>query len=169
MSFNNFSEIQKIIDAEKRYKLIVVTDLFELSEDIHYFLNLINQMLEKDGKVLITSINPKWNRILGVFEFLKLKNRTNKRNYIPPKKINTIARSSGLELLLTNTRQIFPFSLFGVGTFVNKLLELLLFYLNIGIKTYSLFRPLFNTKKTGSKSIIVPAKNEAGNLEGLDK
>ena len=167
MSFNNFSEIQKLIVAEKRYKLIVVTDLFELSEDIHYFLNLINQMLEKDGKVLITSINPKWNRILGVFEFLKLKNRTNKRNYIPPKKINTIARSSGLELLLTNTRQIFPFSLFGIGTFVNKLLELLLFYLNIGIKTYSLFRPLFNTKKTGSKSIIVPAKNEAGNLEGL--
>ena len=167
MSFNNYSEIQKLIEAGGKFKLIVVTDLFELSEDIHYFLNLINKLLENDGKLLITSINPKWNRILSYFEFLKLKNRTNKRNYIHPKKINTIARSSGLELLLTNTRQIFPFSLFGIGIFLNKLLEFLLFYLNFGIKTYSLFRPLFNTKKTESKSIIVPAKNEEGNLEDL--
>ena len=138
-----------------------------MSEDIYDFLLKIGQILEDDGKLLITSINPKWNNILKLFEVFKFKKSTKRRSYINPKKINNIARSAGLELISTNTRQIFPFHIYGLGTFLNRILELLFFYLNIGIKTYSLFRFINIKQKKYSKSIIVPAKNEEGNLEEL--
>ena len=73
----------------------------------------------------------------------------------------------GLELISTNTRQVFPFKLFGFGTFLNKTLEFIFFYLNIGIKTYSLLRFINVGNNKMSKSIIIPAKNEAGNLKEL--
>ena len=117
--------------------------------------------------MLITSINPKWNNILRLFEIFRFKNKTKRRSYINPKKINNIARSAGLELISSNTRQLFPFYIFGLGTFINKLLEFLFFYLNLGIKTYSLFRFINTRENKYSKSIIVPAKNEEGNLEEL--
>ena len=68
-----------------------------------------------------------------------------------------------------NTRQILPFSIFGLGAFINKIFEFLLSLLNIGIKTYTLFRFENSSKKEMSKSIIIPAKNEEGNLEELLK
>ena len=46
-----------------------------------------------------------------------------------------------------NTRQILPFSIFGLGAFINKIFEFLLSLLNIGIKTYTLFRFENSSKK----------------------
>mgnify|MGYP001168147983 CR=1 FL=1 len=153
--------------SQKKYDLVVITDLFELSDDIYLFLKKITQFLEPSGKLLITSINPKWNNLIKVFELLKLKNITKRRNYIHPKKINNIAKSTGLELIHKNTRQIIPFSLFGIGNILNKILEFLFSFFNFGIKTYSLFRLENISKQVMSKSIIVPAKNEEGNLKEL--
>ena len=152
---------------DKKYDLVVITDLFELSDDIYLFLKNISKFINSNGKLLITSINPKWNNFIKVFEILKLKNTTKKRNYIHPKKINNIAKSTGFEIIHKNTRQILPFSIFGLGTFLNKVFEFLLSLLNIGIKTYTLFRIENSPKKEMSKSIIIPAKNEEGNLEEL--
>ena len=154
---------------DKKYDLVVVTDLFELSDDIYLFLKDISKFINSNGKLLITAINPKWNNFIKVFEVLKLKNSTKKRNYIPPKKINNIAKSTGFEMIHKNTRQILPFSIFGLGAFINKIFEFLLSLLNIGIKTYTLFRFENSSKKEMSKSIIIPAKNEEGNLEELLK
>ena len=154
---------------DKKYDLVVITDLFELSDDIYLFLKNISKFINSNGKLLITSINPKWNNFIKVFEILKLKNTTKKRNYIHPKKINNIAKSTGFEIIHKNTRQILPFSIFGLGTFLNKVFEFLLSLLNIGIKTYTLFRIENSPKKEMSKSIIIPAKNEEGNLEELIK
>lgn len=167
VKFNDLTVVENYIENKKKFAFVVITDLFELSEDIYDFLLKIGKILENDGKLLITSINPKWNNILRLFEIFKFKKNTKRRSYINPKKINNIARSAGLELISSNTRQIFPFYIFGIGVFINKFLELLFFYLNIGIKSYSIFR-FINTKKNKySKTILVPAKNEEGNLEEL--
>ena len=119
---------------DKKYDLVVITDLFELSDDIYLFLKDISKFINSNGKLLITAINPKWNNFIKVFEVLKLKNSTKKRNYIPPKKINNIAKSTGFEMIHKNTRQIFPFSIFGLGSFINKIFEFLFSLLNMELK-----------------------------------
>ena len=50
---------------------------------------------------------------------------------------------------------------------LNISLELMFVYLNLGIKTYFLYELKNKKYKRLSKSIIVPAKNEEGNLEEL--
>ena len=40
-------------------------------------------------------------------------------------------------------------------------------YFGLGIQMYSLFRKITNTEIPKSKSIVIPAKNEEGNLEEL--
>ena len=46
-------------------------------------------------------------------------------------------------------------------------MEIISFQLNLGIKTYIIFRPAIITNSKNSKSIIIPAKNEEGNLVEL--
>ncbi len=149
------------------YSLIIITDIFELTDDVYRLLNRLKQKLTKDGKVIITSINPKWNLLLLIFEFLKLKNKTVPRSYIHSKKASNIAEGVGLELINSFSRQIFPFELFGLGNLINKFLEIICFKFNFGINTYFIFKAKNADYKMLSKSIIIPAKNEEKNLDPL--
>ena len=150
---------------DDRYDLVVVTDLFELSDDIYKFFNQLS-IYKPNGKVRLHQLIQ--NGIgFKFFEYFKLKNRTSKRNYIHPKKIDNIAKSTGFELIYNHTRQLIPFKFFGIGSIINKVMEFIFMYFNFGIKTYSLFRLENYSKEVYTKSIIIPAKNEEGNLEEL--
>ena len=47
----------------KNFYFIIITDLLSYQK-IFSILTKVGKILEKDGKLLITSINPKWNKIL---------------------------------------------------------------------------------------------------------
>lgn len=163
----NSLDIIKSIESTKKYDLIVVTDIFEVSQDIYGFVKSLKSNLKDDGKILLTSINPKWNTTLKLFEFMKLKRSSNINSYIHPQKISNVFNSLGFENIRKYNRQIFPFKLFGIGTFFNIIFELILGFLNVGIKTYFIYQLIERKKLSYTKSIIVPAKNEEENLEEL--
>ena len=148
------------------YDCIVLVDTIEVSNQIDTVLIFLKKYLKHDGKIVLSSINPLWNRILSFTEVVKLKNNSKKRSYIHLRKIQPTLHSLGLEVVKSYSRQFFPFKLFTIGYLLNNIFELIFYYLNLGIKTYIILRniPENNIKKDLSKSIIVPAKNEEGNL-----
>ena len=54
-------EAQVLELKDKKYDLIVVTDIFEVFTDVYQFVKFFKNFLKKEGKILLTSINPKWN------------------------------------------------------------------------------------------------------------
>jgi SAM-dependent methyltransferase len=159
---NNF-----VSSLSKKYDLVIVTDLFEMTENIYEFFENIKLILKPDGKLLINSVNPKWNRVLRFFEFIGLKASSQGRSTINPRNLNNIAKSSGFDLNQFYSRQLFPFKLGFIGVLTNKFLELLLMPFNLGIKYYMVFAPYNSKLDLKTKSIIIPAKNEEKNLVPL--
>ena len=159
-------QVEKIEDV---YDLIILSDVLEVSGNMAAILKSLDKNLAIDVKILVTSINPIWNTPLRLLEFLNLKEKSERRSYIHLKKIGTVFESIGYSIVSSNSRQYIPFKLFYLGNFINKILELTLFFLNFGIRTYIVLRKNINeTGKIGyKKSIIVPAKNEEKNLEIL--
>lgn len=164
---NQKDVIQSIFKLEKKYDLIIITDLFEVSSDIYELLKTTRDKLNNNGKILISTINPKWRGFLRFSEIINIKKQIRKSSNTKLKKIVSSARSSGLELNYFYTKQIFPFKLLGFGRVLNKALELIFFKFNLGIKSYILFSNITFLKTEMSKSVIVPAKNESKNLEIL--
>ena len=156
------------LESLNEYSVIVVTDIFELIDDVYIFLQKISNNLTEDGKLIISTINNIWSPILKIFELMRLKNLSSDRSYMPIKKLHVIGRSAGFEKINFYTRQYIPFKLVGVGTIINNILEALFIRFNLGIRTYLVFKKEIKSDRTYlSKSIIVPAKNEEGNLELL--
>ena len=149
------------------FDLIIVTDIFEISEDIYNILKFLKSKLNKDGKLLINTVNSRWDGILSLLELLHLKNENSSRSKISRKKFKYIFGSVGLTIQKNYTRQLFPFKLFSLGNFLNTFLELFLFRFYIGIKSYYLLKPDDLNKKIYEKSVVVPAKNEEKNLMPL--
>ena len=161
--------IESIAFKNKKYKTIILTDLFEVSTDILELLSMVNKLLGKDGVIVICSINQKWNRILNLFERLNLKDENQKRLFINSNIVLNIAKVTGLEFVTQRNKQIFPFKMLGLGSLINNILEILFFPFSFGIRIYSILnqQEKFNEEKKYSKSIIIPAKNEEKNLKPL--
>ena len=155
------------LNTSKKYDVIVLTDIVEVHTDIFFLLSKLSQILNPTGKLIVTSFNSKYKIIIKFLELLRLKDANIKYSYIQNKKIRNITSGLGYDYLSSYTKQILPFKLLGLGTFVNGLLEATLSFLNIGIKTYSVFRVQNSDIKKHTKAIIIPAKNEEGNLQNI--
>lgn len=151
----------------QKYERIVLTDVIEHHPDIYMLLTLISNHLTYDGKLILSSINSKYIWLIKLLEFFKLKDKNDKKTLIHIDLIENITSAAGLEYQKRFTKQIFPFKFLFVGQFINKLLELIFFQFNFGIKTYMIFRLKKLELTSFSKAIIIPAKNEEGNLQEL--
>ena len=160
-------ESLKKLNNQNKFERILLTDVIENHDDVFTLLLTLEKLLTVDGKLIITSINTKYISIFKLLELLKLKDSNPKNSYIHPKKIENITRGTSLEYQKYFTRQFIPFKIFKLGNFLNILFELIFSPFNLGIKTYMIFRPVVSTNRTLSKSIIIPAKNEEGNLKEL--
>ena len=166
--FDTSSDIDsQIKNIDKKFDVIVVTDVLEIYDDIYLFLEKLNHLLEDNGKLILSSINTRWGNFIKIAELLGLKSKTDNFSYIHLNKIEKISNGAGFDLVETITRQFFPYKFIYIGNIINKILELLLFYFKLGVKTYIVLRKISIKEKHLSKTIIIPAKNEEGNLEEL--
>lgn len=149
---------------KSNYDLIIITDVFEVSQDIYSILKLLKSLLNPEGKIIINTINSRWDFILRCFEFLNLKNKNINRSKISRKKFKYIFQSVGLNIQKNYTRQIIPFKLLKIGRVVNTILELIFFRFHLGIKSYFLLKNNSIVSTDLTKSVVIPAKNEEKNL-----
>ena len=150
-----------------KFELIILSDVIEVYDDLPNLFETIDAILKEDGNLLITSINTKWKIPLKILEFLNFKEKTKQFSYIHSRKFENIVAGVGFDLISSKTRQFLPFKLFYFGNIFNKILEILFFNFNLGIRSYLFFRKDNQTLKKMTKSIIIPAKNEEGNLKEL--
>lgn len=165
----SFTDLEKSFEKiNNKYNTVVLTDVIEHVDDISLFMSKLKNIITRDGKLILSSINPKYYLIIKFLELLKLKQTNSKFSYIHYKKIEKVINGYGFEYIHSSSKQLFPFKLFKIGNLINSLLESLLFFFNIGIKTYTVFRYEPEIKRDlGKKTIVIPAKNEEGNLELL--
>ena len=76
---DNIDEFYKEINNKTYlYDLVIITDLLEQVDNMNIFFNTIDSKLSNNGKILLTSINNIWYPLLEFFEFLQLKNKSEK-------------------------------------------------------------------------------------------
>jgi len=155
-------------NAEKNsLDVLILTDIFELSDDIYSTLKYIKEYLKEDGILILSSINPLWNLIVKILEKLRYKKPTVVKSYIKPNKIENVLSALSYTKIKNYNRIYFPYNLFGIGKALNFVFYIFLPFLNLGIRNYLVYSNLNGSRKTMSKSILIPAKNEEGNLHEL--
>lgn len=156
------------LDKSKLYDQLILTNFIENSQDFVKTFPKYEQLLSEDNKVIISTINSKWNIFVVILSTLKIIKSKRPTNYITKKTIENTFKGFGYTLTKNYTRQIFPFKLFYIGTAINIFLEILFFRFNLGLKSYFVFvKNKRNAIKKASKTLLIPAKNEEGNLDEL--
>jgi len=137
--------------------------------DIQKFLTTLHDTCNPEARLIVTSYNLLWRPLLLLATFLKLRRREPEANWISASDIENFALLSGYEPLQREKRVLLPLYIPGISAILNRFLAPLYAIRIFCMLNIFVLRPRFPQRheKPLSVSVVVPARNEAGNIEDI--
>ena len=148
---------------------IIVSDLITSLWDIQIFFRKVRTYVSPRTKIIISSYNHLWEPILNLGETLGLKARQPLQNWLSIKDIENILHLENFEIIKVEKKLLFPKYIPLFNLFVNKFIANLPGINGLDLIKFITARPVYSEPKEYSISIVVPARNEKGNMENAIK
>lgn len=157
------------IQLEGTYDVIILSNLIGFVDDIQHVFLEIKKVCHPNTKVIVSFYNTTWEPFLGLAEKLGLKTKSPQQNWLTHFDINNLLYLAGFDVYRQVRRMLIPFNIPIVSYITNKYLAKLPILRSLCINMYSFAMPYPNSEKDVdsrySVSIVIPARNESGNIE----
>jgi hypothetical protein len=164
------TEIVDTFDAAQAFQpdQIVLNGLFHVEPDIQARLEEVHRLCVPSTRVLIVYYSSLWRPLFTLARALGLQRPMPKINWVAPSDAVNLLALSGFELVTSQARVLVPIWIPLVGSFVNRWLAPLPGLNWLALVHVAVARPLMPAWKTApSVSVVVPARNEAGNIAAV--
>jgi len=160
----------QVMEAENLYLLndkfdyVVMSNLFDYSEDILPIVENIKGLLNIDGRIIVTSVNPIWEPIFRIGQRLRLRTPDTERNFITNKDIINILELRDFEIIKEGLRVFLPVNIPILSPILNFIIPELPFFRQLCVLQYIVAK-VRRPKQSFSCSVVIPCYNEEDNIE----
>ncbi len=155
--------------TEKKFDYIIVSDLLSSLWDIQAVLKNIQTICYPGTKLIISNYNYIWGPLLRFTEFIGLKAKQPLQNWLTPADIKNLLELENFEMIQIERKLLFPKYIPLINLIVNGFLANLPGINRLNLIHIITARPKIRINRDYSVSIVVPARNEAGNIENAIK
>ena len=145
---------------------ILLNGNFNHSTDIQGTLQELAPCLRRRDRLLLVAYNPYWAWAHRLAAKLGLRRAASPETFFTRTDLRALARLSGFEAVRFQPTAAWPFFSLGLGPLLNALLEGLPFLRELSFAMVVVLRPVAPSKRRPSLTIVVPARDERGNIEG---
>jgi len=160
------------ITLKEKFDFIIILDTIGYFEDVQKMFQELHKVSKPKTRIIITYHNFLWQPLITVAEYLKLKMSPKKLNWLSLTDISNLMTLANFDIIKLGRRFIFPVYIPVISNFFNRYIANLPFLNELCISGYVIARPV-EVKPTDnnlySVSVIVPARNERGNIEDVVK
>jgi SAM-dependent methyltransferase len=157
------------IRLDEKYDLIILSNLIGYLEDVQAVLEQLQKVCHERTKIIVSYHNHFWEPLLRLAEKLGLKTKTPQLNWLTRMDVRNLLFLAGFECYRESRRMLLPINIPLLSPFANKFLAKLPLIRLLCINTYSFAKPLAQVTEhiheKYSVSIVIPARNESGNIE----
>jgi SAM-dependent methyltransferase len=158
------------ITIDETYDYIVLSGLIGYLGDIQKVFQSLQQVCHARTRVIITYHNLLWQPVLNLGEKLGLRMKQPVQNWLSRADIQNLLFLAGFDAYKSGDRLIIPRHIPIVSTLVNRYVARLPFFRKLCLTNYFIARINHRGKDDEySVSVIVPARNESGNIENIIK
>lgn len=133
--------------------------------DIQALLSDIKHHLSRSSRVIIIAYNPYFGWLYRFANYLGIRKGNVPSTFVTRVDLENIARLSGLALVKSRMIGYIPFRLVGIGDLLNRLLACLPIIRWFGLAYIAVLKPAAIENTKPSLSVVIPARNERGNIE----
>lgn len=130
----------------------------------------ISQYCSRRTRLVINYYSHLWQPILSIAQTLGLATPTLQQNWLTSEDLKNIMHLSGFEVIKNWVEILLPLQIPLLASFVNKFLVKIWGFNQLALTNFMIARPIsYQKERDYSVSVIVPARNEAGNIENILK
>ncbi len=158
------------LNFNKKFDVIIISNVVGFLPDVQEVFENLHKVCHPRTKIIVSYYSKLWEPILKWGEKLGLKTKTPQQNWLTLQDLNNLFYISGFEVFRNTRRMMFPIYIPLVSEFFNNFLAKLPFFRHFCINHYSFAMPKQRitdeeAEKKYSISIVIPARNESGNIE----
>jgi ubiquinone/menaquinone biosynthesis C-methylase UbiE len=153
------------LQLSEKFDYVIMSDLVSSLWDVQQVFKNVMKISHKRSRIIITNSSYLWEPILKVAEFFKLKQKQPKQNWLSVEDITNLLQLEGFDVIRTERKILFPIGIPFLSTFFNSFLANLPLINRLCLTNIVIARPYLESVDDYSVSILIPARNERGNIE----
>ena len=165
------SQVNDVLDVENRRKnkknrcVYLFNGNFNYLVDIQEKLHTLYHKISRHSRAIIIVYNPYLALLYRFANWIGLRKGPKPNVYLTENSLNAIARLAGYEVVRIRPSVFFPIYIPIVSDLVNKFLPIVPIIRRFSFLWVVVLRPIIPEITRPSLSIIIPARNESGNIE----
>jgi Glycosyl transferase family 2 len=164
---NTIAEDEPLPDfrgERERRSAILLNGTFNHSTDIQGLLTTLRAAMTSTGRVIAVVYNPYFGAIYKLANRLRLRSGDVPTTFVTYTDLDNIARLSGFRVVRMRSTVYSPLRLLGLGTFINAVLPAIPLLRHLSLAVVVVLAPEAAPDPTPTISVIVPTRNERGNI-----
>lgn len=155
------------------FDYIILSDLINDLWDVQKTLQELHPLCRPGTRILINTYSRLWELPLALVRRLGLSNPVLEQNWLTPDDVANLLQLTGFEVISTRREILLPLPIPLLDKFCNKVLVKIFPLSSCALTNVMVARPLPHSvdsdvdKKEPIVSVLIPARNEAGNIEEI--
>jgi hypothetical protein len=158
------SRIPDLSKERDKRTAVLLNGTLSYSSDIRALLAELKPKLARTTRIVAVCHNPYLRWLYALAFRLGLRDVEAPTTFLTQSSLTTLVKISGYEIVRERPAGYCPFPLFGLGTALNRLLSVIPLVRWLSASVVVCLRPVIAQRTKPSLSIIVPARNERGNI-----
>ena len=152
------------LQLEEKFDYIVISSIEDIV-DIKAVLDSVKRCSHRHTRIILIHYNYLWHPLVQFAEMLKLKIPQHSHSWLSLDDVTNLLRLSQYEHIHTKKIILFPFRIPLLSVLLNRYIARLPLFRNITMNRLTVARVKEIEKRDYSVTVVVPCKNEAGNVE----
>ncbi len=153
------------LKSEEKFDYIIIPGLLGELDDIQVFLDNLKRFCGPHTRIIIEYYSYLWIYFLKLGEKLRLKMPQRIQNWLTYEDIENFLGLTGYEPIKRERAILLPANIILLSFLINKFIAKLPILNALTLNHFIVARPSIETKEDLSVTILIPARNEKGNIE----
>jgi len=155
--------------TDQEFDYIIISDLLSSLWDIQAVLHNLKGLTNSRTKIIISAYNYLWEPTLRFGEFLGFKDKQPLQSWLSVKDIENLLKLEDFEIVKVDRKLLFPKYIPFINLLFNGFLVNLPGINRLNLVNIISAKPFIKSEDEYSVTIVVPARNEKGNIENAIK
>jgi hypothetical protein len=158
-------EFDDVKDMRPDY--VLVSGGVHHERDIQGLLRRIHGVSHPQMRLIMTYYSNLWRPLVGLASILSLRKRTPEVNWLSHEDVENLLLLEDFEIVRRDSKILLPLYIPLISNLVNRYIAPLPIFRAFSLISIVVARPIFAAGGRPSVSIVVPARNESGNIESI--
>ena len=153
------------LQLDEQFDYIIISDTLGCLWDAQKAIRNIRKLCHPQTRIVISQYNFLWEPLIKLLEFLKLKQKQPNQNWFSVKDVDGLLQLENFQVIKTERKVWLPVYIPGLNFLFNRIFANLPGFCRLNLINLIVVRPILSEDTQASVTIVVPARNEKGNIE----